>query len=1695
FGRAPWDKDNGGTKTVLSLEYRVLSNNAYDARRTTHNESDNGGQKVSFEQMIIDVKAAQKKALTSLELSFEIPVIIYGSYAQGKQDDDSDLDITVVFGDIPLENYNDRLRTARKFKDTLFKELAKRGYLVDFDHDFVIVESVKEFINQTRSRERLLGMTKAFLIKGDKVGSIDIDGILLQTQIDLFKDVIDLSGLKDNGGERKLSDISAKEIRDFTFGEQFLKEHLVRVYFYVKSIGQATGLRKSVLEQLLKATLVHDLSDIQYESLNDTWEAYRFNTELLKKYLGISNSPAKQKVKDYLFSLDKNKFSFNNEDVYSDAVSYILDSEKIFSSDREDRRKNFLLTVSHSEYALDTLKRKNISISSAQEFWIANHTHYFDSSDNLQKIAVESNMTIKELVLGLDILIISDIFENGNNYLRLKDKRNIEYQELSRTFEIMDKVIDGLKVRNIDMVKYVVNVLLKSRDQRFLETILDGRPNIDWNKLSQEIDSLDVPLIENDNGGTWLEDNFPELSDKLIFTISMEGNIPEFEGYDAQDANTRGGLGAYFGDKLEGLHLVGFKAIGAQPMYSKIVKHGRLTDVNYQELLDKGIIKRVYSKEGNPLTVNVRAWDTADINNHHNNPIVPVEVYTINRGGTPVFLFYDPYIFGTLYDDNRMFRYTQEVILGKAAYETLKVLEIIPDVLHLNEAHVVTTASQIRGDSYFKKTGILYTNHTVVPAGLEKFSDEKVGTNVERMLYQLGAPGEEAQKYRAHFLRRGDVDFCHAAAQLADVINGVSLEHGVVTKRLFQNMYGEDYDVVGVLNGSGNTWVNDDLLAIEKVRTPTIEELYNTHQQGKRVAYKEIEARTYRALDSDMPTLWEVRRIVEYKSQYPILKYLVHLLTADRGREFTKNDLRHFWYQDIPGLRSGFHHQISEEILNRLFADREKIYGLGMQIAVGGPKYEDFWADEFNRWTHTEEFKGRFTYIPNPDAKLLKMQAIGADICCNNPRDLDEACGTSDQRTGRNGGINIALRGAGPVEWIRDYDPQARIGSGFLYGPYTYQAENGLVADHDLFYRQTPVDIYSKAKLASDIFYDDLTHWKEIMHASYLDSAKVTASAMEQRYAPVYEMTIEARRKKIKGDNGGQEIDYSVLNGKTILFVEDLVFMHDLLSRFFIKMGIKAKLLSAYDGAQALTVIRSGENIDLVLTDIEMPKINGVALIKEIRETGNSVPIFVFSPYILLNYPGSKEIKPLINGVISEKSNFMGVINMLAENLKDTKDNGGTIQGVRIKEKGLSKDAHDALRMTHNELDNGGVDDYVLTVNSHEEIIPTLKIAAKKYGPVNILLFDFHADDVMLEQDDVWEGNWVTYGRESNLIDRVAHFAPEDEEGLRIPPQLPNLNRINGPTIVTVCFDYFSAIETKNMVVQMPHWKHPTAYHVGESDLENVIKAEIYDTLLFAIKGGIQLIAPAVLSRSSKYYSPKTRHYLANKAGKPYVDKVEKILTNELIYIFKSQDNGGVDDYVLTVNSHEEIIPTLKIAAKKYGPVNLFLFDYHSDDALLAQDNVWEGNWVTYGRKNNLIGRIAHFEPQDHEGQRIAPQAPDLRYMKGPTIATVCFDYFSAIHPVMWQWKGHLRCSSSDPYPSQTAYHVPDSKLESVIAKEIISVLSSAMKKGIQLIAPAVLSRSSMFDSPGTRHYLADEAGKSYVDKVEKILTNELIYI
>ena len=78
----------------------------------------------------------------------------------------------------------------------------------------------------------------------------------------------------------------------------------------------------------------------------------------------------------------------------------------------------------------------------------------------------------------------------------------------------------------------------------------------------------------------------------------------------------------------------------------------------------------------------------------------------------------------------------------------------------------------------------------------------------------------------------------------------------------------------------------------------------------------------------------------------------------------------------------------------------------------------------------------------------------------------------------------------------------------------------------------------------------------------------------------------------------------------TILVVDDQEPIRTLLFRALTRTG--HSVLAADDGQMALSLL-DRERIDLVLSDVDMPNLSGIELLRELRERGRSVPVVIIT--------------------------------------------------------------------------------------------------------------------------------------------------------------------------------------------------------------------------------------------------------------------------------------------------------------------------------------------------------------------------------------------------------------------------------------------------------------------------------------------------
>jgi DNA-binding NtrC family response regulator len=84
------------------------------------------------------------------------------------------------------------------------------------------------------------------------------------------------------------------------------------------------------------------------------------------------------------------------------------------------------------------------------------------------------------------------------------------------------------------------------------------------------------------------------------------------------------------------------------------------------------------------------------------------------------------------------------------------------------------------------------------------------------------------------------------------------------------------------------------------------------------------------------------------------------------------------------------------------------------------------------------------------------------------------------------------------------------------------------------------------------------------------------------------------------------------MNQKRILVVDDQESMRDMLADLLDTMGHAAHTVGG--GAEALDELKRGE-IDLVITDLNMPVMDGMELMKEIKSRTPDLPVIVITGY------------------------------------------------------------------------------------------------------------------------------------------------------------------------------------------------------------------------------------------------------------------------------------------------------------------------------------------------------------------------------------------------------------------------------------------------------------------------------------------------
>jgi len=380
-----------------------------------------------------------------------------------------------------------------------------------------------------------------------------------------------------------------------------------------------------------------------------------------------------------------------------------------------------------------------------------------------------------------------------------------------------------------------------------------------------------------------------------------------------------------------------------------------------------------------------------------------------------------------LYGGDQSTRIQQEIVLGIGGVRALRALGLAPTVWHINEGH---SAFQIleRCRQYTTNgmdwaqaleqvaAGTVFTTHTPVPAGHDIFDRHTIEHYLGSYIPQLGmdvetfmALGEGADR------NKGNFNMTSLALRGSRFHNGVSRIHGSFAAKMEsyiwpqvptgENPIGHITNGVHVPTFLAREWVN-----LLDVRYPQWRNQLNNADYWKII--DEIPDHRYwslrQSLKSEMLEGVHRRALRQHHrngcSEAQIRRLLKYIEPSDTDTLIMGFARRFATYKRAALLFS------DPQRLSRLLNDPERPVIL---IFAGKAHPNDQPGQELIRiiyeFSRQPGFEGRVLLLEGYDMSLARKLVTGVDVWINTPQYPMEASGTSGEKAGINGAINLSV--------------------------------------------------------------------------------------------------------------------------------------------------------------------------------------------------------------------------------------------------------------------------------------------------------------------------------------------------------------------------------------------------------------------------------------------------------------------------------------------------------------------------------------------------------------------------------------------------------------------------------------------------------------------------------------------------------------
>ncbi|MGQ9888018.1 MAG: alpha-glucan family phosphorylase [Aggregatilineales bacterium] len=631
---------------------------------------------------------------------------------------------------------------------------------------------------------------------------------------------------------------------------------------------------------------------------------------------------------------------------------------------------------------------------------------------------------------------------------------------------------------------------------------------------------------------SWYSDVYGESNRPRIAYFSMEFGLTECL------QNYSGGLGVLSGDHLKSASDLGVPLVGVGLLYQEGYFHQYLNADGYQQesypINDYANLPVMLQRDasGAPIKISV--------------PLPGRDLYAViwrvQVGRVPLFLLDtniadnarsdDRNLTDRLYGGDRRTRIRQELLLGVGGIRALDALGLRPDVVHINEGHSAFLALErirqlmVEKDLTFAeareiaRAGILFTTHTPVPAGLERFGFDLIDEHFTEYYQSMGLTRNEFLDLGRENM--GDYELFSMAVlalNLSAAANGVAQLHGVVSRRMWQWVYPRvpehEVPIGSVTNGIHiESWISQEMASLLD------------RYLGPAWRLRESDAEVWRGV-AEIPDA-ELWRTHERRRERLVAFARARLRTQLENRGAPRSDIEAAAECLNPdALTIGFARRFATyKRATLIFRNLERLKRIvnnpaaPVQFIFAGKAHpHDTAGKEFIRqiinYARDPDLRHSIVFLENYDMNIARYLVQGVDVWLNTPRRPKEASGTSGMKVIYNAGLNCSILDGW---WAEGYDPSVgwAIGNGEEY-PES-EAEHQDYVESEALYNILEQDIVP-------LFY---ARGRDGLPRGWIDKVKNSMQTlapyfnthrMVQQYTERYYMPLFSRVQEMAADN------------------------------------------------------------------------------------------------------------------------------------------------------------------------------------------------------------------------------------------------------------------------------------------------------------------------------------------------------------------------------------------------------------------------------------------------------------------------------------------------------------------------------------------------------------------------------------------------